>query len=249
MANTVLYERQNKVGIIKLNRPHVLNAVNDELIEDFIAALQQAKDDAEARVVVVKGEGRAFCAGADLKEGVMERTMEQYRHHEIRLQEVGRLMLTMDKPIIGAIRGYAVGAGLEFACNCDLRIAAEGTLFFSPETSVGATVTTGGTKLLPHIIGVGRAFEIFFTGKRLEAKEAQEWGLVNKVVPSAELDRTAMEMANKLAENYPLALALNRASVYHGLGASLEEVFDEEAEAACISFASGERKTGMRREK
>jgi len=158
-------------------------------------------------------------------------------------------MLRMDKPIIGAIHSYAVGAGFEFACNCDIRIAAEGTQFFSPETNVGATVTTGATKLFPAIVGVGRAFEFFFTNRRLNAKEAEEWGLVNKVVPLEELDKTAMEMAEKIAGNYPLALALNRASVYHGLDASIEDVFDEEAQAGCISFASGERKTGMRGEK
>lgn len=247
MGETVLYERVGKIGIIKLNRPQVLNAVNDELIEDFIDTLHKAKTDSEARVIILKGEGRAFCAGADLKEGVIERSMEQYRHHVINVQEIGHLMLRMGKPIIGAIQGYAVGAGLEFSCNCDIRIAAKGAQFFAPETSVGATVTTGGAKLLPSIIGLGRALEFFFTNRRLSAREAEEWGLVNKVVPLEELDKAAMEMADKIAENYPLALTLNRASVYHGLGVSLEDVFDEEAQAACVSFASGERKTGMKR--
>jgi len=246
MGDSVLYERKNNVGVIKLNRPQVLNAVSDELVEDFIGALHKAKNDPEARVIILKGEGRAFCAGADLKEGVIKRSMEQYRNHVIRLQEIGHFMLRMDKPIIGAIHGFAVGAGLEFSCNCDLRIAAEGTQFFSPETNVGATVTTGGAKLLPSIVGIGRAFELFFTNRRLGAKEAQAWGLVNKVVPLEELDKAAMEMAEDIAGNYSLALALNRVSLYHGLGASLDDVLDEEISAACISFASGERQTGMR---
>lgn len=244
MAETVLYERVGKIGIIKLNRPQVLNAVNDELIEDFVTTLHKVKTDSEAKVIILKGEGRAFCAGADLKEGVIERSVEQYRHHVINLQEIGRLMMRMDKPIIGAIQGYAVGAGLEFACNCDIRIAAEGAQFFAPETSVGATVTTGGTKLLPSIIGLGRAFEFFFTNRRLGAKEAEEWGLVNKVVPLEGLDKGAMEMAEKIAENYPLALALNKASLYYGLGASLEDVFDEEAQAACVSLPQEKEKPG-----
>ena len=247
MGETVLYERVGEIGIIKLNRPQVLNAVNDELIEDFIDVLHKVKTDTEVKVIILKGEGRAFCAGADLKEGVIERPVEQYRHHVINIQDIGRLMLKMEKPIIGAIHGYAVGAGFEFACNCDIRIAAEGAQFFAPETSVGATVTTGGTKILPSIIGLGRAFEFFFTDRRLGADEAEKWGLVNKVVPLEELDKAAMEMAKKIAENYPLALALNRASVYHGLGVSIEDVFDEETQAACVSFASGERKTGMKR--
>ena len=249
MGDTVIYERKGKIGIIKLNRPGVLNAVNDELIKDFIQALREAKDDADARVLLLKGEGRAFCAGADLKESVIDRSLEDYREHAINIQEIGRLMLRMDRPIIAAIHGYAVGAGLEFTVNCDIRIAAEGTQFFSPETSVGATVTTGATKLIPAVIGLGRAFEFFFTGKRLDANEAKEWGLVNRVVSLEKLDKVAMETAESIAENYPLALALNRGSVYYGLGASLEDVFDEEVKAACISFASGERKTGMKRDK
>jgi enoyl-CoA hydratase/carnithine racemase len=153
----------------------------------------------------------------------------------------------MGKPIIAAIHGYAVGGGMEFAVNCDIRIAAENAVFFSPETSIGATVTTAATKLLPAIVGVGRAFEMFFTNRRLGAQEALEWGLVNRVVRLEELDNVATEIAEKIADNYPLALAQNRASVYHGLTATIEDVFEEETSAAIISFAAGERKTGMKK--
>jgi enoyl-CoA hydratase len=249
MAGTVLYERKGNVGIIKFNRPQVLNAVNDELIEDLIDALNEAKDDAESRVLVIKGEGRAFCAGLDLKESVIERTMEQHRQHTIRIQEVGRIMATFDKPIIGAIRGYALGAGCELALNCDIRIAAVGTKFGFPETSVGATVTTAGTKLLPAVIGLGRAMELFFTSEFVDADKAAEWGLVNKVVPIKKLDEVTMEIAEKIASNYPLSLALTRASIYNGLSASLDDVFREEANAACVSFGSRERFTGMKKSK
>ena len=247
MGQTALYERVGKVGIVKLNRPQVLNALNDELIVDFVSALRKAKGDKSARVIILKGEGRAFCAGADLKEGVKERTVADYMEHMDNIQEIGRLMLNMGKPIIGAIQSYAVGAGMEFAVNCDIRIAAENAVFYSPETSIGATVTTAATKLLPAVIGLGKAFEFFFTNRRLNAQEALEWNLVNKVVPPEELDKTAMEMAEKMAENYPIAMAQNRSSVYHGLGASMEEVFDEEASAAAISFAIGERMAGMKK--
>ena len=249
MGETVVYERIGKVGIVKLNRPHVLNAVNDELVGDFIRVLQEAKDDPQSRVLILKGEGRAFCAGADLKEGVKERSIEDYREHVYAEQEVSRLILNIDKPVIAAIHGYALGAGCEFALNCDIRIAAEGAQLGFPETSVGATVTNAGTKTLPAIIGVGRAKEMFLTGGWIDAKKAEEWGMVNKVVPLEELDKAAMEMAEKIANNYPLALGLNKATVNYGLGANFEEVLDYEAQAACISFASGERKTGMRKER
>jgi enoyl-CoA hydratase len=245
MGQTVLYERAGKVGIVTLNRPQVLNAVNDDLIVDFVSALRKAKADKRARVIILRGEGRAFCAGADLKEGVKERPLADYQAHMDNIQEIGRLMLRMAKPIICSIKGYAVGAGMEFCINCDIRIAADNAIFYSPETYIGATVTTAATKLLPAVIGLGKAFEFFFTNRRLNAQEALEWNLVNKVVPLDELDKTVMEMAEKIAENYPLALAQNRASVYHGLGVSIEEAFDEEASAATISFASKERQKGM----
>lgn len=246
MGETVIYERTGTIGIIKLNRPEVLNAVNGQLIEDFIEALKKAKEDREARVLILKGEGRAFCAGADIKEGVVERSIEEYRERVLKLQGIGRLFLELDKPVIGAIHGYALGAGCEFALNCDIRLAAEGTQFGFPETSVGATVTTAGTKSLPAVIGLGKAFEFLFTGERIEARKGEQMGLVNRVVPLEELEKTAIELAERIAKNYPLALALTRRSVYRGLGASLEDVLMEEAEAACISFASGERKTGMK---
>lgn len=245
MGPNVLYEAGD-VGIIKFNRPQALNAVNDGLIEDFLSALEAARNDGEAKVVILTGEGRAFCAGADLKEGVEERTVEQYRDHIMRIQDVGRAILRLEKPLIAAIRGYALGAGCEFALNCDIRIAAEGTKFGFPETSVGATVTTAGTKLLPLVVGLGRAKQMFLTGEFVDAQQALEWGLVNQVVPPEELEKAAMEMARKIAENYPLALKLNRATVDYGLGASVEDVFIYEEQTACISFASAERQTGMR---
>ena len=246
MGQTVLYERVGKIGIIKFNRPQVLNALNDDLIMDFVSALRQARDDSAIRAIILKGEGRAFCAGADLKEGVKERTIADYMDHMVNLQEIGRLMLKMDKPIIGAIHGYAVGAGMEFAINCDVRIAADNAIFYSPETAIGATITTAATKLIPAVLGLGKALEFFFTNRRLNAQEALDWNLVNKVVPLEELEKTAMEWAEKMADNYPLAMAQTRASVYNSLGVSIEEVFAEEASSATISFAVGERMTGMK---
>ena len=138
------------------------------------------------------------------------------------------------------------GTHWEFALNCDIRIAAEGAQFGFPETSVGATVTTAGTKLLPAIIGLGRAFKFLFTGERIDASKGEEMGLVDRVVTLEELEKTALELAERIAKNYPLSLALTRHSVYRGFGTSIKDILIEEVEAACISFASGERKTGMK---
>lgn len=246
MASAVIYESQDRIGIIKLNRPQVLNAINDELIDDFLAALEAARKDEKTRVIILKGEGRAFCSGADLKEGVKPRSLEDYSGHLLRIQDIERAILNLGKPLIAAVQGYALGGGCEFALNCDIRIAAEGAKFGFPETRVGATVTTAGTKLLPLVVGVGRAKEMLFTAEMIEAKQALEWGLVNKVVPLEELDKAARELAEKIAGNYPLALKLTRATVDYGLGASLEDVLNYETQASCISFASAERQTGMK---
>jgi len=239
MGETVLYERVGKVGIIKFNRPHVLNAINDELVGDFVRVLREAKNDLESRVLILKGEGRAFCAGADLKE-VKERSIEEYRDHINDMQEITRLIWNMDKPIIAAVQGYALGGGCEFALGCDIRIAAEGALFGFPETSVGAVVTNAGTKTLPALVGLGRAREFFYTGERIDAKKAEAWGMVNKVVSPDELDKAVMEMAEKILKSFPLAIKLNRAAVNFALSASIEEVLVHEAQDGIASHAAGD---------
>lgn len=244
---TVLYARQDDIGMIKLNRPHVLNAINGAMVEDLLLALKEAHEDKEAKVVLLKGEGRAFCAGVDIKEGVAKtENLDQFRIYISHMQGIGHAFMTLDKPIIAQIHGYALGNGCEFAMNCDLRVAAEGTKLGFREAAVGATVTTAGTKILPQLIGLGRAKEMLLTAEPIDAQLAERWGLVNKVVPLQQLEQTTMELAKKIAANHPLSLKLARAALDFGLDASFEKVLEYEGQAACISYASGERKTGMR---
>lgn len=242
----VLYAVAGDVATIRLNRPHVLNAVDEGLARDMVAALEAARDDTSVRVVVLRGEGRAFCAGADLKEGSKRRPLERYREHVARLQRVAHLVVGLGKPIIAVVQGYALGAGCEFAMICDIRIAAEDARFGFPETSVGATVTTGGTQILPRLVGAGKAKELFFTGDMVEAREAERIGLVNMVVSLRDLDQAVMGMARKIADKFPLAVRLTRACVDSAFESSLSAALEAELEAACTSFASGERRVGMR---
>jgi len=247
VEKTVVYSREDDVGLIKLNRPHVLNAVNGAMVEDLITALEEARDDKKAKVIILKGEGRAFCAGVDIKEGVTKtENIEEFRKYVLHMQDIGRAFIALDKPIIAQIQGYALGNGCEFAMNCDLRIAAEGTRIGFREAAVGATVTTAGTKILPQLVGLGRAKEMLFTAEPVDAETAEKWGLVNKVVPLEQLEQVTMELAGKVAANHPLSLKLARAALDFGLDASFEKVFEHEAQAACISYASGERKIGMK---
>jgi len=245
MGENVTYEKKGKVGIIKLNRPEVLNAINDALIEDFLSVFRMAQED-DTNVIILKGEGRAFCAGADVKEGSQPRSMEDYFNHALHMQDMTRLMANSTKPVIAAVHGYALGGGCELALGCDIRIAAEGTKFGFPETTVGATVTNAGLQNLPRLIGMGRAKELIYTGRRLDAKEAEAWGIVNKVVPAEELDKVNMELAEEIASHDPLGITLARLCLDSGAEASFETLLRLETFAAATSFASGERQTGMK---
>jgi enoyl-CoA hydratase len=246
--NTVLYDRKEQIAQITFNRPHALNAASYEMSADLLDALRLARDDREAKVIILRGEGRAFCAGADVKEGLKPMTIDERLDQVAREQNIGRIFLELSrfgKPSIAAIQGYALGGGLAWALSCDLRIAAEGTRLGFPETAVGATVTGGGTYLLSRVIGLARAKEMLLTAEVIDAKEAERWGLVNKVVPADALDREAMDMAKKIAKNYPMALRLTKISVDYGLDTDFEVALELEAQAATLSFVSAERQKGM----
>lgn len=245
MGDTVLYERREEIGIIKLNRPAVLNAVNDALLTDFLDAIRKASEDAEAKVIILTGEGRAFCAGADIKEQVVPRSMQDYREHAFRMQDVTRALLRMRKPIIAAIKGYALGEGMEFTLNCDIRIMADDAKVGFPESRVGATVTNGGTYFLSRIVGLGKAKELLLTAEYMGADEAYRVGYANKVVPKDEVFDAAWEIAKKIAGNSQLEVLLQKRMVEAALDMSIEQALEFETECACSSFAAGARQLGM----
>jgi enoyl-CoA hydratase/carnithine racemase len=246
MGTTVQYERQGIIGYIVLNRPHVLNAMNDEWLYELLAAAEQARADNEARVIVVRGEGRAFCAGADLKESAARREISDYRDRHMRpQQDIARVFRRMGKPVIAQVHGYAVGGGCELALLADIRIAAEGSQFGFPEVRVGATVTLGGVYNLSRIVGAGKAFELLYTTDLIDVREAERIGLVNRVVPLEHLHDTVAALAEQIARHYPLELSLTRASVYHAMDTDFESALREEDDASVISYAAGTRAEGM----
>jgi enoyl-CoA hydratase len=225
----VFYCRNGNVGIITFNRPERLNAINGELLRDFVKQLNVAREDKKVVVVVLTGAGKSFCAGEDLKETSAGKTFEAWIDETNGLQDIQRLIMRLDKPIIGAVQGYAVGGGCEFAMSCDMRVAAENASFGFPETSVGLTVTTAGTKLLSQLVGLGKAKELIFTGEFIDAHEAFRIGLVNKVVPAELLMDESLKLANKISEKSPLAIKLSRIAIDQGLHASFEEILEIEA--------------------
>lgn len=205
--NNLLRETKNGVQSITINRLKQLNALNVETIEELHLAFSQAAEDAEVKVIVLTGCGeKSFVAGADIKE-LADLSVEEGKYlaakgHETLFDFVENLR----KPVIAAINGFALGGGLELAMACHIRVASDNARMGLPETSLGLIPGYGGTQRLAQLIGKGRAFELIFTAKMIDANEALRYGLVNHVVAQAELLNKCMSLAQSMLKNSPVAL-------------------------------------------
>jgi enoyl-CoA hydratase len=241
----VIYDKQEGVAVIRLNRPKVLNAMNKRLWLDMQTALEDARADETIKVVVVTGEGRAFSTGADLKES-KTRSIEDYRDYLVSLQEVSRTIIRFEKPTIAAINGFAIGSGYELALACDIRIAAEEAKIGSPEAKVTSSVTGGAFRLIQNLIGPGKARELLFTGEYIDGVEAQRIGLVNRAVPAEKLMETVMELAAKITANSAFSLKMIKKGLNMAQGeTSLEALMDFEVEACLACVSTKERQTSL----
>ncbi len=239
MPATVLSEdAAGGVRIVTLNRPHRLNAIVPELLEDLIATLGAADRDPAVGAIVLTGAGRAFCAGDDLKEFSSQSADEPTaRAYVERIQDVTRAIMLGGTPVIVAVRGWAAGGGLEWMINADFAIAAEGTRFFFPELAWGMFVTGGATALLPRLVGLKRARALMLLGERFDAEQAREWGLVWKVVPEATMIEEALTLARRIAALPPEPVrALRRVLAQPGL----QEAMAAETEATVRAFLDPE---------
>ena len=241
----IIYGKKEGVAVIRLNRPKVLNAMNKRLWLDMQAALNDAREDAHIKVVVITGEGRAFSTGADLKES-KTRTIEAYRDYLTALQEVSRTIIRFEKPTIAAVNGYAIGSGYELALACDIRIAAADAKIGSPEAKVTSSVTGGAFRLVQDLVGPGKARELLFTGEYIDGTEAERIGLVNRAVPLDQLMATVMEMAAKIAANSMFSLKMIKKGLNMALGeVSLEALMDFEVEACLACVSTKERQASL----
>jgi enoyl-CoA hydratase len=241
----VIYEKKEGVAVARLNRPQVLNAMNKQLWLDLQAALDDAREDGEIKVVVITGEGRAFSTGADLKES-KTRSIDAYRDYLVSLQEVSRSVIRFEKPTIAAINGFAIGSGYELALACDIRIAAEEAKIGSPEAKVTSSVTGGAFRLVQDLIGPGKARELLFTGEYIDGSEAQRIGLVNRAVPLDKLMETVMEMAAKIAANSAFSLKMIKKGLNMARGeVSLEALMEFEVEACLACVSTKERQASL----
>jgi enoyl-CoA hydratase/carnithine racemase len=220
---TVIYEKDNGIAHVTLNRPHALNAFNVQMRDDLYEIMSAIQADDEVRVVVYKGAGdKAFCAGADLKEFLTAPSAVKARRIRA-VRDLWRLFLGTPQPLIAALHGYVFGSGMEIALFCDLRISVPDAVFGLPEVGLGILPAAGGTQTLPRILGLSGALDMLLTGRRLSGQEAFDMRLVNRLVPRDNLLTTADEIAQNIA-SYDSAAVMNaKQAVIKGLDMSLEQ--------------------------
>ncbi len=248
---TIIYEKKDNIGLVILNRPQVLNAMNHQMWQDLNRVLDDIEDDEEIKVMVITGTTtekgkKAFSTGADLKDS-KERTIDEYRSYLKSLQAVSLRIIKFPKPTIAAINGYALGSGYELALACDLRIAAEDALIGSPEARVSSSVTGGATRLLIELVGLGKAKELLFTSEYITGIEAERIGLVNKAIPADKLMITTFEIAEKIVGNSGLSITLIKNCLDMARTRSPEEMMDFEVEACLQAVFTPQRKEALRR--
>jgi 2-(1,2-epoxy-1,2-dihydrophenyl)acetyl-CoA isomerase len=240
---TLLYELEEGVATITLNRPEVLNAFNPQMNLDLKQALRNAKEDGNVRAIIITGAGRGFCSGADVKsfaEGLALQTFNKMVENEELMEELISPydLINVEKPIIAAVNGVAVGFGMNLCVNSDIIIASEKASFGEFFVKMGILPDMNGCFILPRILGVHKAKELIFTGDRIDAKEAERIGLVNRVVPHEQLMPTVKELAKKLAEGPPLAIGMAKRLIHEGYGELFGEMLKQEIRYQAKLYAS-----------
>ncbi|HLF04261.1 MAG TPA: enoyl-CoA hydratase-related protein [Dehalococcoidia bacterium] len=223
MNETVLYERQDKVAVITLNRPDALNAINRQLRRELAEAITQFDGDAEAFVAIVTGAGRAFCAGRDLKERAADNAQgRQARASDSMAQDRPYMWPQTWKPLIAAINGFALAGGWSIAQMCDLRVAAENAQLGISEAKWSLLPPFG--TILPRMVPLSAVLELVMTAQPISAQRAYDIGFINKVVPAEDLMAEALTMAQQIAENAPLAVRYFKELAYRGLNMSTQDL-------------------------
>lgn len=243
---TVLYEKCDSVGYVTINRPDKLNALNREVMDELNDCFRAVQNDEEVRVVILTGAGeKAFVAGADLHELATLAPLEG-RDFSRRGHGIFDLIESLGKPVIAAVNGYALGGGCELAMACTLRIASENARFGQPEVKLGIIPGYAGTQRLARLVGKGRALEMILSGEPIDAQEAYRIGLVNQVVPTAELAAAAETLARKIAANAPLAIKFALEAVNRGLEMTREQGQFLEAVLFGLCCTTADMKEGTR---
>ncbi len=243
MAKTVLVDREEPIAVVRLNRPEVLNALNEELLGELVSALGQLDEDDAIRCIVLTGNERAFAAGADIKENFVAATPVTMLKQDLTTRwEAIRRVKT---PIIAAVSGYALGGGCELAMSCDIIVASETAQFGQPEINLGIIPGAGGTQRLTRTVGKYVANELILTGRRVKADEAKAIGLVAQVYPAASWLDDAKSLARTIAEKPPVAARLATEAVDLAWNSTLDAGLEFERKAFYLLFATEDKKEGV----
>jgi len=241
----LVIEKENKVGVLRINRPEAMNSLNTEVLEELLMAVEQVKNDQDIFVLVITGEGKAFVAGADISEMSTMDPVQARSFAEAGLK-VFREIESMEKPVIAAVNGFALGGGCELAMACDIRIASTKAKFGQPEVGLGVTPGFGGTVRLSRLVGPAKAKELIYTGNIIKADEALGIGLVNSVSEPEELMGAAMEMANKISSNAQLAVRYSKQSINRSFETDVETAMEIERNLFGLCFSTEDQKEGMK---
>jgi len=241
----IIYEKNEAIATITLNRPEALNAFSKEVIEEVLQAVEDAKNDESIRVAVLTGAGeKAFSAGADIKA---MKGMNALKARELSLmgEKLCCTLENMEKPVIAAMNGYALGGGLEVAMSCDLRIASENARMGQTEINIGLIPGWGGTQRLTRLVGVGKAKEMVFTGRIIDAKTAEQVGIVNVAVPADKFKEAVKQFAAELATKAPVAIKVAKVLINKGAEIGLDAALALEREGFGVVASTEDLQEGV----
>jgi len=244
--NTIIYTKEDGIGIITLSRPESMNAINKEFMNELNLVFDEIERDEDVAVVIITGSEKFFAVGADVKEIISIGTPLEAHDFEVKAQALFSRIENLEKPVIAAITGFALGGGCELTLACDIRIAANNATFGQPEIKLGIIPGGGSTQRLPRLIGAGRAKELLYTGDTIDAQEAYRIGLVNMVVPVSSLMDEARKMALKIAKRPLIALKMTKLAVNEGINMSLPSALAHEARCFEFVFSTEDQKEGMK---
>jgi enoyl-CoA hydratase len=240
---TIIVEKRGRVGIITLNRPKALNALNTQLVNELGRALDALEADADIGAIVLTGNEKAFAAGADIKEMQSKTYMDVYKSDFI--TKNWERLAQCRKPVVAAVAGYALGGGCEFAMMCDIIIAADNAKFGQPEVTIGTMPGSGDTQRLARFVGKSKAMEMCMTGRNMDAQEAERSGLVSRVVPVGDLLEEALKVASRISEMSQPVVMMIKESVNRAYETTLAEGVRFERRLFHSTFATDDQKEGM----
>ncbi len=241
----ILFEVKENIGYVTVNRPNALNALNTEVLSELDHVFRYIEKADEVKAVIMTGAGRAFVAGADIAQ-MSELTVTEGRNMTIQGQRVMELIENIEKPVIAAVNGFALGGGCELSMACDVRIASEKAKFGQPEVNLGIIPGFGGTQRLPRLVGKGMAKYLIYGAEMIDAAEAYRIGLVQKVVPHDDLIAEAEKYAKLVISKAPIAVKMAKTSINNGINLDLKSGVAFEAEAYVGTFCSEDRVEGMK---